>query len=264
MEWKTPSGGPQHRMRKVKGGMGRTLKPDHIAIADRTTLFRKTIEHASTAPRLLVDGVNQRKVGRLVTKGRWKGARIFTLTLIERTSCPSSCLQWHSCYGNNMPYARRHILDRALIARLEGEVADRVKRFGLIAVRLHVLGDFGSEEDLDLAIDYVAFWRWALMQHKDLNLFGYTAHDPNAPIGRAIGALNVDFPDRCWIRFSGHHLGREGAVVVEQMEASTSVVCPAQTGGTDCCATCALCWTMPRTIEFLRHGENPDQGRMEL
>lgn len=118
-EWKRPSGGPQHRIRKVQGGQGRTLRADHAAIVDRTALFRKTIEHASTSPRLLVDGVNQRKVGRLVTKGAWKGARIFTLTLVERASCPSSCAQWLTCYGNNMPYARRHILDRALIARLE-------------------------------------------------------------------------------------------------------------------------------------------------
>jgi hypothetical protein len=28
---------------------------------------------------------------------------------------------------------------------------------------------------------------------------------------------------------------------------------PAQTGKTDCCATCALCWHSDRTIAFLRH-----------
>lgn len=177
-EWKTPSGGPQHRIRKVQGGQGRTLRPDHAAIVDRTALFRKTIEHASTSPRLLVDGVNQRKVGRLVEKGAWKGARIFTLTLVERATCPSSCAQWLTCYGNNMPYARRHILDRALIARLEPEIVELIRKHGRIAIRLHVLGDFGSEADLDLAIDYVAFWRWAMMRFEGLHLFGYTAHNP--------------------------------------------------------------------------------------
>lgn len=263
-EWKTPSGGPQHRIRKVQGGQGRTLRPDHAAIVDRTALFRKTIEHASTSPRLLVDGVNQRKVGRLVEKGAWKGARIFTLTLVERASCPSSCAQWLTCYGNNMPYARRHILDRALIARLEPEIAELIRKHGRIAIRLHVLGDFGSEKDLDLAIDYVAFWRWAMMRFEGLHLFGYTAHNPFYAIGQAISALNMDFPARCRIRFSGADLGPIGAVVIERPEDAQSVVCPAQTDKTDCCATCALCWSMDRTVEFLRHGVDPRQGSMGL
>ena len=32
-----------------------------------------------------------------------------------------------------------------------------------------------------------------------------------------------------------------------------SIVCPAQTGKTQCCATCALCWTTKKNIAFLRH-----------
>lgn len=44
------------------------------------------------------------------------------------------------------------------------EIAELIRKHGRIAIRLHVLGDFGSEKDLDLAIDYVAFWRWAMMR----------------------------------------------------------------------------------------------------
>lgn len=58
---KVPYGGPQHRLVKARIGKGRELAADHRAIVDRTTLFRSTIEHASTSPRLLVDGINQRK-----------------------------------------------------------------------------------------------------------------------------------------------------------------------------------------------------------
>ncbi len=32
-----------------------------------------------------------------------------------------------------------------------------------------------------------------------------------------------------------------------------SIPCPAQTGATDCCATCALCWQSDRSIAFKRH-----------
>jgi len=32
-----------------------------------------------------------------------------------------------------------------------------------------------------------------------------------------------------------------------------AIACPAQTGGTDCCATCALCWNSQRSISFRRH-----------
>ena len=32
-----------------------------------------------------------------------------------------------------------------------------------------------------------------------------------------------------------------------------AILCPAQTGATDCCATCALCWQSLRSIAFRPH-----------
>jgi hypothetical protein len=32
-----------------------------------------------------------------------------------------------------------------------------------------------------------------------------------------------------------------------------AIVCPAQTGRSDCCGTCALCWSTPKTIAFREH-----------
>ena len=43
----------------------------------------------------------------VVTKGRWRGYPVFTLTLEERATCPSYCEQWDECYGNNMPFGAR-------------------------------------------------------------------------------------------------------------------------------------------------------------
>lgn len=102
-----------------------------------------------------------------------------------------------------------------------------------------------------------------MMRFEGLHLFGYTAHDPYQAIGAAVNGLNVDFSERCAIRFSGRR-GAYGAVVIESPEDAQSVVCPAQTDATDCCATCALCWSMDRTVEFLRHGVDPRQGSMEV
>lgn len=72
--------------------------------------------------------------------------------------------------------------------------------------------------------------------------------------GRAIHELNGH--PRCWIRFSDGAEGQFRAVTVDsidQAHAAGAVVCPVQTERTDCCGTCALCWSTPKTIAFLRH-----------
>ena len=257
-----PSGGPQHRIPKIVHAAPRaerrggpvTLKPEHPAIREARTLFPSTVVSAANSPRLLVEGRNSRKVGSRVTKGAWKGMPIFTLTLEERATCPSTCEQWHACYGNNMHMARRHRLDINLITRLFREIAEKSMQHpdGFV-VRAHILGDFGSPDNEELALRYVDMWRYAFSRFSALRMFTYTAHAPYTDIGMAIRQLNIEFPDRCRIRFSGHELGGEGAVVIDSLAESRHVVCPAQTDQTDCCATCALCWSMDYTVEFLRH-----------
>lgn len=267
-----PSGGYQHRIPKIvhadkperDGRRGRsggiTLMPSHPAVAEERTLFPGSVIGADESPRLLVGGFNSRKVGKVVTKGAWSGMPIFTLTLEERSTCPRSCAQWLACYGNNMPFARRHRLDDDLIVALAVELQQKQHRHpdGFV-VRAHILGDFGSADDPDLALTYIGMWHLAFQENPALRMFSYTAHDPASTIGKAIRALNILFPDRCRVRFSGRaEVGGnagEGAVVIENASALSTggVICPAQTGATDCCATCALCWSMDRTVEFLRH-----------
>ncbi len=113
-------------------------------------------------------------------------------------------------------------------------------------VRLHVLGDFFS-------VEYVAFWQRMLDLLPGLHVYGYTARN-GCEIAGAIDDLN-EHP-RCWIRFSDGEEGQFRAVTVdseEQAATAGAIVCPVQTGKTDCCGTCALCWSTPKTIAFLRH-----------
>lgn len=242
-------GGAQHRIAKTAPPRGsRITLPDlHPALTGRGTVFPSTVTEPGDAPRLLVSGMNSRKTGRLVTKGRWRGCPIYTLTLEERATCPSTCEQWRTCYGNNMHYARRLVAGDGLEAGLVGELRAlaRVHPSGFV-VRLHILGDFYSPA-------YVRLWARMLDELPALRVFGFTAHTIDSSTGAEVLRMTGRADGRCWIRFSGLRAGPLGSVVIDTAEESRSLICPAQTGATDCCATCGLCWASPRTIEFLRH-----------
>lgn len=240
-----PSGGAQKRHVHAKSGRGIRLRQDHDAVIEGRTLFPSTVVPASQSPRLLVEGKNQRKIGNMVVKGRWAGMPIYTLTLEERATCPRSCLEWSTCYGNRMHMARRHRDDGALMPLLADEIGEKARKHpqGFV-VRLHILGDFYSTE-------YAEFWAHLLETHPQLHVFGFTARPINSDIGKCLVEMNAT-GDRCWIRFSGDY-GAMGSIVIADKQASVHVICPAQSDKTDCCATCGLCWTMQRPIEFVRH-----------
>lgn len=247
---KVPYGGVLHRLvNKPPKGTGARIRlgADHPAIVGARTIFPSTVVHPDQSPRILIAGFNSRKIGAKVTKGRWKGMSIYTLTLEERATCPRTCGEFTTCYGNNMHLARRHAAGPALESRLVDELkALALRHPGGFVVRLHVLGDFYS-------VPYVALWCRALMALPGLRIFGFTAHDRASEIGRAITEVNFAFPDRCRIRTSGSNAGRFGSLVIDRAEDSKHVLCPVQTGQTDCCGTCGLCWTMTKTVEFVRH-----------
>ncbi|MGE0289282.1 MAG: hypothetical protein AB7I42_26595 [Bradyrhizobium sp.] len=237
------------------------LNDDHPAIVGRTSVYPSTIVDAGQAPRLLVGGFNSRKIGREVAKGPWAGMPIFTLTLVERETCPEHCSNWGSCYGNAMHLARRHRPSREFEDRLADEVLDLCHRHSSgFVVRLHVLGDFYS-------VEYTRLWEAMLRKWEALRIYGYTAHSTAAPeassvyLAQIITRMNAEYPDRCAIRFSGPKKQRMGAVVIdrwpEQSVVPEGLVCPAETTDAECCATCGLCWsptTRERSIVFIRHG----------
>lgn len=241
-------GGTLRRFQSNEAHGSRFRFPDtHPALVEGRTIFPTRVFPATEVPRLLVEGKNSRKIGNVVMKGRWRGFPIFTLTLEERATCPRSCLEWRSCYGSNMQFARRVAHGPALEARLWSELEEKQRRHpGGFLVRPHVLGDFYS-------VDYAELWAEALETFPALHVFGYTAHNPFSAIGNVVRELLGVHPDRFCFRFSGLNNERNGSVVIERGAATEHVVCPAQTGKTDCCATCALCWHSDRTIAFWRH-----------
>lgn len=234
------------------------LRSDHPALSEGRSIFHESLVGPMASPRFLVSGHNSPKLGKQVMKGPREGWPIFQLTLEERATCPTSCEQWASCYGNAMPFARRHDHRGAFLTLLRGEVATlaRANPKGLL-IRLHVLGDFYS-------VEYVLAWAEMLVLFPRLHVFGYTARktddpDPDsARIARAIKALTDSAWDRFAIRTSGASTARSKAIVVgEDPDLDHVIVCPAQTKASEACATCGLCWAdaaRDKTIAFLLHG----------
>jgi len=239
-----PKSNPEH----VKG-----LRADHPAVVDGHTIFPSTVVDAEDAPRLLVSGVNNRKIGGKVMKGEWTGMPIYTLTLEERATCPRTCTTWDTCYGNGMHMARRHRHGHALEERLFSEVGSLAQKHpkGFVA-RLHVLGDFYS-------VAYVREWKYLLFKYPQLHIFGYTARD-GCEIGAAIQDMNDAYPERCFIRTStAQPRPGSASVITDAVPRPDAVICPAELSKTACCSTCGLCWSPAArelSILFILHG-NP-------
>lgn len=211
------------------------------------SIFPSRVFDPDEVQRVLKDGHQSRKIGKFVTKGPRRGWPLFTLTLEERATCPRSCKAFAFCYGNSMQAAERITAGDALEAQLWEELSDLQERHpGGFLVRLHILGDFYSTE-------YVELWARALDAFPALHVFGFTARDPlHDEIGIALWGMVTAGWSRFAIRFSG----RAGPLLGSQLQPDAdpqAIPCPAQTGATDCCATCGLCWQSQRSISFARH-----------
>lgn len=233
------------------------MKIDDPAARDGRTRFPSSVIDAG-GQRALKSGKNNRKIGERVEKGAWAGFPIFTLTLEERKTCPRTCVEWTTCYGNNMPWAHRFRPGAALERQLEGDLLDlSAKHPRGFVVRLHVLGDFYS-------VEYVRFWTRMLVRYPALHIFGYTAHARDSDIGDEVHRLRIQLWSRFAVRFSNGDR-RDGPVTrtihhglrldpLQDVIKGEEVKCPAQTLSSDSCSTCALCWSAPgRTIIFERH-----------
>lgn len=234
------------------------------AVIEGRTIFRSTVVHPEVAPRILVDGRNASKIGGRILKGPWAGLPVYTLTLEERATCPSTCHLWRECYGNGIHLARRleagPDLERMLGAELAALDDQHVDGF---AVRVHMLGDFYS-------VRYAARWSVWLRWLRGLHVFGFTAWGDSTPIGQMIERMNAQHPARCAIRFSRatpSGQGWEATTIWREPEGPRVVegqVCPQQLGRTASCGTCGLCWapTMGAVpIVFLGHGRDIQAGR---
>lgn len=223
------------------------------------TIYPTTVYRAGSDDDVLMDGAFNRKIGGDVMVGRLRGARIFTLSLEERRTCPRSCLHWRSCYGNNMRQAKRWEHGPALEAAIRRQVPREIERHGKILVRLHVLGDFYS-------LDYLRVWVGLIDAHPDLHVFGFTAHSTNSEIGGAIKRVREAAPDQFAIRTSGE-TGPMGSWTIDWptekkfvgINGSAGIVCPEQrdanSGGDreKHCGNCAACWQSEVPVVFIEH-----------
>lgn len=224
----------------------------NLALTEKRTIYPSTVVHDVNGYSLLKSGMNASKIGAVVFKGKWKGMPIYTLTLEERATCPTTCKHWRSCFGNKMQFAQRmdHTapdFERALV----GQVAWLTRKHpnGFV-VRLHVLGDFYS-------VRYVNLWQAMLDQFKPLRVFGYSARwDTKAdPIAAVLVPLVMERWDRFAIRFSNAPVDECSTVSIEHpiQKPADAIICPEQTGRTESCSTCGLCWQTKRRVAFIQH-----------
>lgn len=210
------------------------------------SIFPSRVYDPHEVGRVLKDGHQSRKIGKFVTKGPRRGWPLFTLTLEERATCPRSCKAFAFCYGNSMQAAERITAGPALEEAVWNELlALQFAHPQGFMVRLHILGDFYS-------LDYVKLWERALKAFPALHIFGFTAHQPDSEIGARLWDITNSLYQRFAVRFSG----LAGPLLASQLADEAhpeSIPCPAQTGATDCCATCGLCWHSQRSISFARH-----------
>jgi len=252
-----------------------TMTKTQIAIPTGKTLFptkvKSVLDGLGKTEKLIKRSTNI-KLGKSVTKGKYKGFPIYTLTLEERATCPKSCAHWANCYGNNMPFATRYDVGPEFEKLLRDELKELQRKHpkGFL-VRLHVLGDFYS-------VGYVAQWGSWLSEFPALHVYGYTANQFDASdanekaIGQAILTIRENANGRFAIRFSGSFSDTFAANSFDdtraqkQVEQKQAFLCPTQiaketgklatrdqeTLAPDCGA-CGACWQSQKTVVFLTH-----------
>jgi hypothetical protein len=224
------------------------LRADHPALFERRTIFLKSITAPEKATRILQSAKTNKKLGgrkSVIMKGRWKGMELYQLLLQERATCPTTCQQWSSCYGNNMYMAKRiDHRSKKFLPMLADELDELAEKHteGFV-IRLHVLGDFYSKT-------YVRFWIRMLKRHPELHLFGYTHRWPEHKDGIGAEILKLNAAG-AFIRFSDR--GGEMSANVGASIGPADIQCPQEVGTTESCLTCALCWQTTKPVKFIMH-----------
>jgi len=229
------------------------LKPTNPALAEARTIHPKSVR--DPADHVVIKSVaSNNKLGKgnnIIAKGPWSFMPLFSITLQERATCPTDCHHWADCYGNNMAFAHRFEHGAALENKIMAEVEMLSRRYRSFAIRLHVLGDFYSP-------GYVMMWHDLLAKYDGLHVYGYTSRHGDDPIAAAIYCVQHSFPRRFVIRTSRnveYHGDPTLRYAANNDFTGDSIVCPEQTGKTESCLTCGLCFhpKINKTIKFLSH-----------
>ena len=218
------------------------IKPGHPALEKAITIH-PTARRSPLETNILKSVSLNGKMGKgsnVITKGKWAGMPMFQMSLEERATCPDTCGQWASCFGNNMAFGHRidHTHPEFLsILGAEVELLAKKYRHGVV-VRPHVIGDYFS-------VEYAQWWTGAVEKHKSLHLFGFTHRLRDSDIGRII--LKGNENPRVWIRFSDQGGDMSANVAGE------GIPCPEQTKKTESCLTCGVCWSTTQPVAFKLH-----------
>ena len=225
------------------------LAPDHPAMVENRPLFPNMVRSATTVDWVLKSGQHSKKLGSHFSKGAWLGMRIYTLSVPERSTCPTTCQMRLCCYGNRMQIAPRFRVDSDLLAKLTVEIENLADMHPEgYAIRLHALGDFPD-------VTYTRFWVSAVRATPQLHAFGFTAHTRTSDVGRLIEQESVRW-DRFRIRFSGDRGERSAEVSGDAPwgRHDAGVTCPADVEHTDiCCGSCGFCITSRDSVVFKLH-----------
>ena len=207
-----------------------------LAIENGRTIYTNNVYDSISHNGRLLKVSNNKKLGKSkILKGRHKNKLIYSLSLEERKTCPTSCFHWKTCYGNNMPFAHRFMGNDALMKRLDDELnLLSTKHKEGILIRLHVVGDFFS-------VRYVKFWKKMLGKYSNISIFGYTARTPFSNIGKEISILRSLEWDRFSVRFS-NSFEKLSANSQDLLGNKQGIICPEQLDKTKNCASCGLCW----------------------
>lgn len=218
-----------------------------------TTIYKKNIHDLNEYKFKTIKDSTNIKLGKKVIKGMYNNYKLKTVTLIERETCPSDCIHWSDCYGNNMPFAHRmkHNDQNLLQKKIYNELLNSTNQ--LLLIRLHVLGDFFN-------VKYVKFWSIMLNTFKNIAVYGYTANNINSKIelSRDIAQeiIKLNYSKHSHIRFSNdltNSFSANSYDVVKPVKGK-SILCPVQENKTANCGTCGLCWNQKnQSIIFKTH-----------
>lgn len=205
---------------------------------------------------------NDKLHGNIVKRGKYAGYAMYSLTLEERATCSPDCGQLKTCYGNNMPFAKRYNVTGLLMAAIDEQLAKLTRRGRRILLRLHILGDFYS-------VGYVNFWQSMLRKYPTMAAFGYTHWPIITPQGQAVERLVKTSDGRFNIKFSADHARQiplldcytiGGTIVVKDWADAPSgwIKCPAQMaadrGRADIgCAECGIACATATNVAFVEH-----------
>ena len=222
-------------------------------LREYTTIYQKTVytinslEDYKNYGHKLLKQSNNKKLGKVIKKGKYANKPLYSLSLVEREmGCPKYCHHWQSCYGNNMPFAHRFRTDDTYIFTkvLHNEIMHLTKKHKQgIHIRLHVLGDFFDR-------GYIGFWRLILKLYPKISIYGYTAHKPTSELGKQINSVinEIGFT-RFAIRFSNSNVNLSAnstefkpRLIASKNVSLKPIICPEQENKVDSCSNCALCW----------------------